>query len=299
MEHKHSHTHSHRQPDMQGNKLYLAVVINILLTVAQVIGGLFSGSLSLLADALHNFSDAGALLIAAIAAKIAKVPADQRMTYGYKRAEILGALINSTTLVVIGLYLIYEAISRYSEQKPIDGMTVIWIATIALVIDILTAVLTYQGSKDSMNIRAAFIHNISDAAASLVVIVSGILIVNYQMYVVDLVATLIISFYILYHSFYLIKDSILILMQSVPHHLNVEEVKKTIEENAFIKEAHHIHIWCLDEKKTFLEAHLVVEENTLLQIENIKKEIRSRLKDLYSIQHTTFEFEITESCENC
>ena len=136
------HDHGHHEFGST-KKLYLAVVINIILTVFQIVGGLLSGSLSLLADALHNFSDAGALAIAAIAAKIAKIPPNQRMTYGYKRAEILGALINSTTLIIVGLYLLYEAVNRYFDQNPIDGWTVVWVATIALVIDIFTALLTY------------------------------------------------------------------------------------------------------------------------------------------------------------
>lgn len=298
--HHHDHSHSHHHHgEMAGKKLYLAVFINVLLTVAQIIGGILSGSLSLIADALHNFSDAGALLIAAIAAKIANIPANDKMTYGYKRAEILGALINSTTLVIVGVYLIYEAINRYFEQTPIDGMIVVWVAGVALVIDILTAFLTYHGAKESMNIRAAFIHNVSDAAASVVVIISGLLIMYYQVYVVDLIATLLISAYILYHAFYLIKDSILILMQSTPGHLKVEDIKKSIEENQDIKEAHHIHVWQLDDKKIFLEAHIVVSEQSLARIEAIKSDIRVKLKNLYAIHHTTFEFETTVNCQNC
>ncbi len=293
------HDHSHHHHGFGSTKkLYLAVVVNIVLTVVQVVGGLLSGSLSLLADALHNFSDAGALAIAAVAARIAKIPPNQRMTYGYKRAEILGALINSTTLVIVGLYLLYEAVNRYFDQNPIDGWTVVWVATIALVIDVFTALLTFSGSKDSVNIKAAFIHNVSDAAASVVVIISGILIINYQIYVIDLVATVLISIYVLYQAFVLIKQCILVLMQSTPAHLNIDEIKKSIESVNLIKEAHHIHVWQLDDKKVLLEGHVVVDENDLSALEEIKSKIRATLREKFSIDHSTLEIETTSSCLN-
>lgn len=291
------HDHGHHEFGST-KKLYLAVVINIILTVFQIVGGLLSGSLSLLADALHNFSDAGALAIAAIAAKIAKIPPNQRMTYGYKRAEILGALINSTTLIIVGLYLLYEAVNRYFDQNPIDGWTVIWVATIALVIDIFTALLTYSGSKDNVNIKAAFIHNVSDAAASVVVIFSGILILYFKVYLVDLIATVLISIYVLFQAFFLIRQCILVLMQSTPNHLDINEIKSAIESVSLVKEAHHIHVWQLDDKKILLETHVVVFKESLYEIENIKKQIRHVLSVNFSIKHSTLEFEISENCQN-
>lgn len=293
----HDHSHNHHEFGST-KKLYLAVIINIVLTVFQVVGGLLSGSLSLLADALHNFSDAGALAIAAVAAKIAKIPPDQRMTYGYKRAEILGALINSTTLIIVGLYLLYEAVNRYFDQNPIDGWTVVWVATIALVIDVFTALLTYSGSKDSVNIKAAFVHNVSDAAASVVVIISGILIINYQIYLIDLVATVLISLYVLYQAFALIKQCLLVLMQSAPSHLNIDDIKKSIEGVNLVKGAHHIHVWQLDEKKVLLEGHVVVDENDLSALEEIKSKIRATLRENFSIDHSTLEIETTSNCLN-
>lgn len=288
--------HSHSHKDISDKKLYWAVAINIILTIAQVIGGVLSGSLSLLADALHNFSDAGALAIAAIAARIARIPANQRMTYGYKRAEILGALINSTTLVIVGFYLIYEAANRYFDQNTIDGWTVVIVATIALVIDIFTALLTYSGSKDSVNIKAAFVHNVSDALASVVVIVSGVLIISFKLYIIDLVATVLIALYVLYQAFYLIKKCILILMQSTPSHLAVEKIASTLKENKRIKDVHHVHVWQMDEKRVFLEGHFVIDEKDLSSIEEIKVEIRKILKDKFSVEHSTLEIECSTEC---
>ena len=161
-------------------RLWFAIAMNILLTVAQVIGGLVSGSLSLIADALHNFSDAAALLIAWVARKTGRQPADRFRTFGYKRAEVIATLINLVTLVLIGLYLIFEALWRIYEPQIIEGWTVVIVAAIALVIDVATAVLTYSMSKNSMNIRAAFMHNVSDALASVGVIIAGSLILLYD-----------------------------------------------------------------------------------------------------------------------
>ncbi|MCI2283159.1 cation diffusion facilitator family transporter [Colwellia sp. MSW7] len=258
-DHHHGHSHTH------DGKLSLAVFINILLTIVQIIAGLVSGSLSLIADALHNLSDAGAIVIAIVARKIARKPASSRMTYGFKRAEILGALINSTTLIIVGIYLIYEAISKYFNPEPIDGWIVVWVAAIALVIDAGTAWLTYKaGAKNNLNLKAAFIHNLSDAFASIVVIVLfGTLIILYQWYVVDLVATIFISIYVIYHGLSLAKQSINILMQAVPDNIDIDTLCTDIESLSCVNKVHHIHVWQLDDNDKFLEAHVSLQVDGL------------------------------------
>lgn len=277
----HTHRHSH---DV---KLSMAVFINVLLTIAQVVGGIFSGSLSLIADALHNLSDAGAILIAILARKIARKPANSKMTFGFKRAEILGALINSTTLIIIGIYLIYEAINKYFAPQPIDGWIVVWIASIALVIDSITAWLTYQaGAKDNLNLKAAFIHNLSDAFASVVVIVAGSLIILYQWYVVDLLATIVISVYVVYHGIILAKQSISILMQAVPIHIDIDKLCKNIELIPNIDKVRHIHVWQLDDSEVYLETSVNLKSikctQDLISIKNL-------LATQYDIHHSTIE----------
>ena len=153
----HGH-HHHVDPDSGDGKIALAVAINLGLTVAQVIGGIVAGSLSLIADALHNFSDAIALIIAFAARKIARRPANADMTFGYGRIEAVAALINYTTLIVIGLYLVYEAAMRFANPEPVAGWIVVIVAGIALLVDLGTAALTFRASKSSVNIRAAFLH---------------------------------------------------------------------------------------------------------------------------------------------
>ena len=273
----HSHEHG------VDRKLSIAVLINILLTVAQVVGGVLSGSLSLVADALHNLSDAGAIVIAVIARKIGNKNANESMTYGYKRAEILGVLINSTTLIVIGLYLIYEAFNKFFNPTPIDGWIVFWVAGFALVIDIGTAFLTYSaGARESMNIRAAFIHNVSDALASVAVIVAGVMIILYQLYVVDVIATIAISVYVIYHGIVLLKKCILILMQAVPEGISINDIKCTLNDIEGVDQVEHVHVWQLDENRLFFEGHLSLRGTDRA---TIKSAVRSALKHNFGITH--------------
>lgn len=167
-----SANHRHER-DMGSRYLALAVGINVLLTVVQVLGGVLSGNLSLIADALHNFSDAAGILLALMARRISRKPSDEHRTFGYARAEVVGALVNLTSIMVIAIYLLIEAVSRIFEQQEINGWAVVIVAGVALVVDIATAVLTYSMSKDSVNIKAAFLHNLADALASVAVIVTG------------------------------------------------------------------------------------------------------------------------------
>jgi cobalt-zinc-cadmium efflux system protein len=283
--HLHSHSHSHSHTN--NGKLTFAVVINVLLTIVQVVGGVLSGSLSLIADALHNLSDAGAIVIAIFARKISAKKADENMTFGYQRAEIIGTLINSFTLIIVGLYLIYEAISKYFNPTEIDGWLVIWIASIALVIDIATAILTYMsGAKTSMNLRAAFIHNVSDALASVAVIVAGVLIILYQWYFVDVLATILISVYVLYHGGLLSMQSINILMQAVPEQCEISTIKSDIENVEGVLEAIDIHVWQLDEHKLFLDCKLTLKDQA--QPAEIAV-IKTMLKEKHGIAHATVE----------
>ena len=170
-----SEHHHHNAPESDLGLLF-AVGINVLLTLAQVIGGIISGSLSLIADALHNLSDAASLGIALFARKISRRPADESKSFGYQRAEVIAALINLTLLITVSLYLIYEAVWRIVEPQVVAGLIIVLVAGVALIIDIITALITYRLSKSSMNMKAAFLHNLSDALTSIGVIIAGALI---------------------------------------------------------------------------------------------------------------------------
>ena len=169
----HDHGHAHIDPESGDRRVAIAISANGLLTVAQIVGGILSGSLALIADAIHNFSDMASLVIAFGARKIARRPADARMTFGYGRVEIVAALIDYTSLILIGVYLLYEGVMRWIEPSEVAGWTVVILGCVALVVDTLTALLTYSMQKGSVNIRALFLHNLSDALASVAVIVGG------------------------------------------------------------------------------------------------------------------------------
>lgn len=297
-DHNHSHAHAHPDPSTLGTKrLTFAVALNLLLTVAQVIGGLVAGSLALVADALHNFSDAAALILTLVARRIAGKPADENFTFGYRRAEVVAALINLTAIILISAYLVMEAVIRFFQRPHIDGWIVVIVAGVALVVDVATAMLTFAMSKGNLNVRAAFIHNVGDALASVGVIVAGTLIILFDWYWADLAATLVISAYLIRVSWDPMKRSIAILMQGVPRSISLEEVGAAIGSVEGVEGVHHVHVWPLDENDVSIEAHVVIADDALASLGRIKGDVRRVLAKRFSIEHTTLEIELAG--ENC
>ncbi len=291
------HHHTDVNDDRQ---LSLAVFINVVLTLAQIAGGIVSGSMALIADAIHNLGDAAALAIALFARKLGRRPANHFKTFGYKRVELIAALINQTALVMTGGYLIYEALWRFYQPEHIQGWIVIIVATIALAVDTITALLTWRQSRDSINIRTAFIHNVTDALASVGVIIAGSLILLYQWYWMDSLLTLLIASYILYQGYTLLPQTIHILMEGTPEHLSISDIIKSTEKIDQVESMHHVHVWQLDEHRNVLEAHVVVTRHNLTDIELIKQRIKQHLHDAYEIEHSTLEIETDlPACVDC
>lgn len=233
-----SHDRAHIDPASGDKRVSIAIWANGILTVAQIAGGILSGSLALIADALHNFSDMASLVIAFVARKIARRPADERMTFGYGRVEIVAALINYTTLILIGFYLIYEGGMRMIDPPEVAGWTVVILGIVALVVDTLTALLTYSMQKGSVNIRALFLHNLSDALASVAVIVGGTLIILYEMSWVDPAITIGIALYILFLAFTEIGHPIRILMLGSPPDIDNQGVVDAMRSVEGVRDVH-------------------------------------------------------------
>tara|TARA_R110002096_G_scaffold348189_2_gene541442 strand:- start:710 stop:1612 length:903 start_codon:yes stop_codon:yes gene_type:complete len=290
---------NHHHPDLAGRRLWLAVFVNIVLTLAQIVGGIIAGSLALIADALHNFSDAGSLLLALLARRIARRSADEVMTFGYGRAEVIAALINFTTLIVIGIYLIYEAVARAIDPQPIAGWIVVVVATVALVIDLVTAWLTYALSKGSMNIRAAFVHNISDALASIGVIIAGTLVILFGWRLADPIVTLLIAGYVLYHGVSEIGSAIRILMSGAPAGMNINEVDRALQGVDGVLSVHHVHLWAIDEHRRSLEAHVVTDMTSPVDAEILKVTLKKLVRQRFDITHTTLELEYLDAAASC
>jgi cobalt-zinc-cadmium efflux system protein len=287
----HDHGHAHIDPQSGDRRVSIAIWANGLLTVAQIVGGILSGSLALIADALHNFSDMASLVIAFFARKIARRPADKRMTFGYGRVEIVAALINYTTLILIGFYLIYEGGMRMIDPPEVQGWTVVILGGVALVVDTLTALLTYSMQKGSVNIRALFLHNLSDALASVAVIIGGSLILLYNMRWVDPAITIGIALYILYLAFTEIGGPIRTLMLGSPPDIDNETVVQAMRGVDGVADVHHVHLWQMQEHEAALDCHVVLTADGWGQIEKIMAAIKDRLKDDFSIGHSSLEFE--------
>lgn len=290
--------HSHGEENLSDRQLIFAVAINVLLTLAQIVGGIVSGSLALIADALHNFSDAASLGLAWFARKIGRRPADKLMTFGYAQGEVVAALINLTTLLIIGFYLLVEAINRFADPQPVEGWTVIGVAGIALVIDLVTAFIVYRGAHDSINMKAAFLHNVSDAMASVGVIGAGVLILLYDLYVADLIITVIIAGYVIWQGLSLMPKTVRLLMGAVPDEVEFDRIVQLLQTHEGVESVHHVHVWNLGEHHRALEAHLVPSTASLDAFEDLKRSIRSALSNEFAIAHATLEACLASECDD-
>jgi cobalt-zinc-cadmium efflux system protein len=295
------HDHSHIDAHLNDRRLVVAIALNLLLTIVEAIAGLWAGSLALLADALHNFNDCGSLVIALVARRVARRPSDLRRTFGYRRAEVVGALINLTILVVVGLYLVGEGIHRLFVPADVDGWIVVVVAAVALAVDVGTAALLFAMSRGNLNVRAAYLHNLSDAIASVGVILAGVAVLLWDAHWVDPVVTLVIAAYILWQSLSMMARSIHILMEGAPADVHNETLVGELETIAGVVEVHHVHIWELDEHHRALEAHIVVDDDHLLRWTEIKQQIKRHLSERFGVHHSTLEFERRgeEACQPC
>lgn len=280
-------------------RVVAAIWANGLLTFAQVAGGIYAGSLALVADALHNFSDMAALVIALAARKIARRPANLKMPFGYGRIEVVAALINYTTLIVIGLYLIYEGGMRIFEPQEVAGWTVVIVGAVALIVDLATAALTYSMQKGSVNIRAMFLHNLSDALASIAVVAVGIIVILYDVKWVDPVVTICIAIYILYVAFSEIGTPVRTLMLASPPGISYEELIDVIGNMEGVVELHNVHLWQLSENASAFDAHIVLAREAWMGVEVIRKEIKNVLRGRFEISHSTLEFECYDRDSPC
>lgn len=295
--HHHGLTSEGAYDGLSDSRLLWSVVLNQLLTVIQVVTGVISGSVSLLSDAAHNFSDANSLLIAYVARRVSRRDADVGYTFGYGRAELIGATINLTLLGATGFYLVCEAIHRFYDPQPIIGWLMAVAAVVAIVVDLATAAFLWAMSKGSINVRAAFVHNLVDAAGSVAVLIGAIAIIQLDWTWVDPTLSLLIAGYIFWQVKTMLPQAIQILMEATPLDVDLKHLSDDLRSVEHVCGIHHVHLWALDERRHALEAHVVIEPSSLSQIKTIKAEIKSRLANRYQVHHSTLEFELTD--ERC
>ena len=195
------------------------------------------------------------------------------------------------SLITVSLYLIYEAVWRIVEPQVVTGLIIVVVAGVAFVVDMVTALITFRMSKNSLNMKAAFLHNLADALTSIGVIIAGALILLYQWYWVDTLLTFLIAGFVLWQGIIMLPKTIHLLMEGTPENLSSDEIKASLEEDKYVEDVHHIHIWNLDEHRIALEAHVVVTTNELQEVEVIKRKLKETLKDRFKITHSTLEFE--------
>lgn len=286
-----SHTyHTHSYKDVKDRNLLISIFLNVLITAAQIIGGLVSGSLALLSDALHNFSDVISLIVSFVASKLSKQKASINRTFGYKRAEILAAFVNAATLVVVAVLLIIEAVKRFQEPQEIASNLVIWLALIAIFANGFSVLLLKKDSKSNINIRSAYLHLLTDMLASVAVLIGGLLMKFYQIFWVDSLLTFLIALYLIYVGYDLLKTSTKMLMLFTPDHINIKEVVRVVNQLPKVKKLHHVHIWNLSDDELHLEAHLDLEENiSTRDFNELLLEIERVLHDQFNINHVTIQ----------
>lgn len=290
------HHHSNNQSsETSEKKLFITFALNIFITIVQIIGGVVSGSLSLISDAMHNFSDAVAIVITYIALRLSKKPKTSKYTFGLKRAEIIAAVVNASTLIIISFFLIREAIERLYNPNEIAGSLMLIVAVFGFIPNVIGALLLKKGSEKSLNIRAAYFHLVSDAISSIAIIIGAVFIIAYKIYWIDPILTILIALYILVETYKILKESIDILMMSNTEEINLEEIKSFVEKIPCVKNIHHIHLWKLNDNDTHFEAHIEVEDMRVSKTSEIQKIISIELQKRYEINHTTLQFE----CELC
>jgi cobalt-zinc-cadmium efflux system protein len=282
----------HHHNTVKGNRLLAATVLNFIISLAEVAGGLISNSLSLISDALHNLSDGLAIFIAWIANRISKRPSDAKRTFGYKRVEILAAFLNALILIAVSLYLFYEATLRIIEPEPVKALIMIVVAVIGLIANLAAVLLLRFDAKKNINVKAAYLHLLGDTLTSVAVIIGGILIYYFNIYWVDPVITILIGLYIIRHTWTILKQTIDILMQSTPAGVDLELIRKDLEHIPEISNIHHVHLWNMDDQSIHFEGHVDLSENSRISdTDSIYLKIEKILKEKYHISHLTIQFE--------
>lgn len=286
----HNHHHSHAHTDLKGRNLIISIFLNILITVSQVIGGLISGSLSLLSDALHNFSDVLSLIVSYIATILSKKKASTNKTFGYKRAEIIAAFVNAATLIVVAIILIKEAIERFIEPKEIESNLVIWLSLLGILANGFSVLLLKKEAGRNMNMKSAYLHLMTDMLASVAVLVGGLLMKFFKMYWVDATLTLAIALYLIYMGYDLLKESTRVLMLFTPSKIKVQTIVNTISKIDPIKNVHHVHIWQLNEDEIHLEAHIdFLKDIKLSEFDIILDQIEDVVYHKFGINHVNIQ----------
>lgn len=283
MSHNHTHAHTH---EATGKNLLFSIVLNVVITFAQIIGGILSGSLALISDALHNFSDVLTLVFSYVAHKLSKKKASMNQTFGFKRAELIAAFVNAMALIIVALILIYGAFERFFKPAEIASDIVIWLSLLGILVNGFSALLLKKDSENNMNMKSAYLHLFTDMMASVAVLVGGLLMKYFSWYWIDSVMTLIIAVYLVIVGFDLFKKSTKMLMLFTPEHIDINEIIREIHKISGVTHLHHIHVWHLNDEELHLEAHIDCSEDIKIsEFNELLQEVEQVLFNQFHINH--------------
>lgn len=293
-EHHHGHHHAPGEISSLNKAFITGIVLNAVFVVAEFVAGFWYNSLGLISDAGHNLGDVASLVLAMLAFRLAKVQANRKYTYGYKKSTVLVSLLNAVILLVAVGFILTESIEKFFHPRPVDGDAVAWVAGVGVFINAVTAWLFMKDKEKDLNVKGAYLHMAADALVSVGVLVSGILIARTGWYVIDPLIGLAVAVIIVYSTWGLLRDSLRLSLDGVPAGTDYEATGRIIEATPGVKSYHHMHIWALSTTETALTVHVVVEQMT--QMREVKCELKKRLRET-GIVHATLEFEIAgESC---
>ncbi len=289
----------HRHGGWESNRTRLAVTIffNMIITLSEFIGGMISGSLSLISDAGHNLSDVLALMLGYAGEKITERDPTKRFTFGFKRFEVLIALVNALTLVGVGIFIIYEAVRRVMTPVDIDIQIMIIIATIGLAGNVMSIIILSRKRNSNLNMKAAFLHMLYDAVSSAGVIIAGVIIYFTKLYWVDIIFSIIIVIMIFWSSKDIVLESLRIFLQGAPDHIDVDIIYSRLLEISGISSIHGLHIWSINSTEIFLSSHIIVnDEDNNIDRDSLIKKVNDVLEQEFGIFHTTLQLERSHLC---
>jgi len=279
-----------------GRNLFISILMNVVITVSEIVGGLVSGSLALLADAFHNATDTLAGILALWTLRLGRRAHDVQHTFGYRRAEILSAGINAGAMVVIALVLFREAYDRFLHPEPIRGGIMLVVAIVGLVANLISVLLLHRSAGESLNIRGAYLHLLSDTLSSVGVVLGGVAIILWHVTWVDPLVTVLVALWVLKEAFAVIREAGGILMERAPQGLELAQLDADIRALPHVQDLHHVHVWQLCDTETMFEGHVNVDDISVRDTGPMRDQIQELLHEKYGITHATLQFEY-ESCK--
>jgi len=298
-----AHNHSH---NISGDsilhkttaRLAITIFLNFLISAVQIVGGLISGSLALISDALHNFSDGAAIIISYIAIRLKQKDNSQSHTFGLKRAEILAAVINASALIIIYVFLFYEVVKRIYTPEKIEAGAMTIVAFAALIANVIGTVLLKKDAQNNINIRSSYIHLLSDSVSSVAVILGGIVIALWDFTLIDALLTILIGIYVIKESWDILSEATHVLMEGAPNNISLDKIKEEVEKFPEVQDIHHIHLWMVGDNDVHLEAHVNVNDMKISESDKLRGKIEEILELKFHVHHITLQFECNQCLED-